>query len=143
MIGLLRGAVGAVGGAALQWAIIAALGASLVAGLLWYRAEAATAGARAAQSERLLADNAAALAELTRERDRAVAALEAEAVAARRRDADFAAIRSAIHAAPVSTACVASPAVRAALGGLQRRAAAGGGPGGAGGGPAGAAGVRP
>lgn len=81
-----------------------------------------------------LQQNEAALDELQAERARTVAALEVQAAAAETRAAESAAIRRTINAAPVTTACVASPALSAALRGLRRNPAggAGGTPGGPG-----------
>ncbi|MBR0653062.1 hypothetical protein GXW78_25625 [Roseomonas terrae] len=86
---------------------------------------------------------AVAAEEAVKGRDTAIAALERLAVAVAERDARFQPIRRAVDAAPVTHACVAAPAVRAALDGLRARdAGAAGVPAVDAGVPAGAAGAR-
>lgn len=74
--------------------------------------QAATARAEVAEAE-------------VESRGRAIAALEQAAAEAAARRAKFEPIRRAVNNAPVTNACVGSPAMRAALDGL--RAAQGGG----------------
>lgn len=68
-----------------------------------------------------------ALDELRADQAKAFAALQDVATAAQARAASSATIRSQIIAAPATTACAASPAIRAALGGLRNRAVVAGG----------------
>lgn len=71
---------------------------------------------------------ALAISQMQADHARAVAALETRAAEAEARAEASATIRSAIHAAPVTSACASSPAVRAALDGLRGRAGANGDP---------------
>lgn len=137
--------LGLVGGGGWIW-IVAALGVSALGAAttaaLWYRDAAHVAQGEARQAAERLAQNAAALEELRRERDRAMAAVEAEARVAAARETRASQLRRTIDATPRTDACVASPAVSAALAGLRRRGAAGG-EGGAGGGAGQPADLRP
>jgi len=75
------------------------------------------------QAEQLAANQAAAIATMTVDHVREVAALEKTAIAAAARAASSADIRNQIHAAPSSSVCATSLPIRAALDGLRRRAA--------------------
>lgn len=103
-----------------------------VAGLALLAIALLTAGALAlnqhdarVRAEQTVVAQAARIATLQADHARAVAALEAQAAAAQARAKRLASIRSAIDAAPRSSACNASAAVRAVLDGLRHHAAAG------------------
>jgi hypothetical protein len=107
-----------------RWLALAAVLAAL-GGWLWVeRGLRHSAEARAAVAEAAV-----------KGRDRAITALEHQAAEAAARSARFTTIRRSVDAAPVSNACAAAPAVRAALDGLRAARA--------GGGAAVAAGLRP
>lgn len=74
--------------------------------------------------------NSRAMAQMERQHERTLASVQAEAEAARRRAAQLDTVRREVYRAPETDACARSPAVRAALDGLQRLQAAGGGRGG-------------
>jgi hypothetical protein len=115
MIARIAGWLGGV--KALPWAIgLVLLVISGLAGA--WRLEAAqreAADLRAAAAQRLLATANAALAD----RADVIAALDRQAQAAADLQAELQPVRRAINAAPRTTACVASPVVRAGLDGLR------------------------
>ena len=76
------------------------------------------------RAEQTVAAQAAEIATMQADHARAVAALEAQAAAAQTRAKRLASIRSAVDAAPLSSACSASAAVRAVLDGLRQHAIA-------------------
>ncbi|MFH5926698.1 hypothetical protein [Roseomonas xinghualingensis] len=108
----------------LRWGSVALVVFGLAVALLWYRAEATRARADAAQHAAALAAGQAALAELRASAARNEAALTADAQALRARAEASAATRRIIHAAAPSAACLASPAVAAALRSLRGTGAA-------------------
>lgn len=87
----------------------------LSGGLMWaiHRHDVGVLASAQVSSDRAIAAANAANARLT------TAALEAQATTIRAQSANSASIREKTHAAPVTTACVTSPAVRALIGGLQ------------------------
>jgi len=99
-----------------MFAAIALVLASLVG---WLRLEMAW---RHAAEERAAAAEAAVAA-----RDRSIAALEEAMAEAERRRSRLEPIRRAVNAAPVTSHCVASPAIRALLDGLRAAPNAGAG----------------
>jgi FAD/FMN-containing dehydrogenase len=85
----------------------------------WLRLEMAW---RHAAEERAEAAEAAVAA-----RDRSIAALEEAMAEAERRRSRLEPIRRAVNAAPITNACVASPAIRAVIDGLRAAPNAGAG----------------
>jgi hypothetical protein len=111
---------------ALPWIAGAALAGVLALGAAWQVRSWQLASARA-EAAALRQERDAARAEVAA-RNAVVRALEAQAAAAAELAARLEPIRRAIHAAPPSNACAASPAVRAGLDRLRAgRAAAGAG----------------
>lgn len=110
---------------ALPWIAGAALAGVLALGAAWQVRSWQLASARA-EAAALRQERDAARAEVAA-RNAVVRALEAQAAAAAELAARLEPIRRAIHAAPPSNACAASPAVRAGLDRLRagRAAAAG------------------
>ena len=100
-------------------AMFAAIALVLVGLLGWVRLEMAW---RHAAEERAEAAEAAVAA-----RDRSIAALEEAMAEAERRRSRLEPIRRAVNAAPITNACVASPAVRAVIDGLRAAPNAGAG----------------
>lgn len=104
--------------------LYAALGAAvvvlgLVAWALCERGEAIAATARADAAERVARANAEAVEAMRQDRAATVAALTGVARDIAERAAQSASIRRSVYAAPTTTACLDSPAVRAALDGLR------------------------
>ena len=122
--------------AALRTALLAALGAGVLAlgGYAWWQRGAATAARREATlALAAVAERDTALADLHALHQRQVAALERQAAQAEAAAARMAPTRRNVDAAPVTSACAAAPAMRAALDGLRTRQPAGGAGGTAGG----------
>jgi len=106
----------------------------LLATATWALAERGgriAAEAREAQAMEAAQANQRAVEQIREERAQAIAALSGLAQDIAARAARTIAVRRAIDAAPTTTACVESPAVRAALDGLRRASdpGAGGAPG--------------
>jgi len=115
--------------AALRTALLAALAAAMLAlGLYawWQHHAAASARQEAAEALAAVQQRNTALAQLQALHAREVTALERQASDAAARTARMTPTRRNVDAAPVTTACAVSPAMRAALDGLRRPAAPGG-----------------
>lgn len=124
ILGWVMSAVGLGTGSAWIW-IAVAVGVSVLGGvttaMLWFRDQAHVAQAEGRATAERLAQTTAAMDEMRRQHVRAMAAVEAEGQAAAARASQASRIRRTIDAAPRTEACVASPAVVAALAGLRRR----------------------
>ncbi len=115
MMALFAGSLG-------RYAMYAALAVAVAGGAAWVIHE----HDNRVRAEQQLAIDKANAAAIEADHARAIAALEQAATEARDRADNLERLKARVHAQPVTTACVQSPAVRAALDGLRQH---GGSPG--------------